>query len=85
MTANGLRWAVCRRRVRPGAWVGESDLCHVTHTNRRGAEACGIRRPGVHELVAVRSDPDRPRLYRVIYALSHAASGRLRPVRTLAR
>ena len=40
MTANGLRWAVCRRRTRPGAYVGDSRISATwTHTTRRAAEA----------------------------------------------
>ena len=75
---SGLRWAICRRRIRPGGLVTRFDLCHVTHTTRRAAEGCGIRTLGAPELVAVRRDADRGQLYRVIVSLSHMASGRVR-------
>ena len=73
-----LSWAICRTSARPGALVSRFDLCHVTHATRGAAVACGISRPGDHELVAVKVDADRARLYRVVWSLSHTADGRLR-------
>ena len=73
-----LSWAICRKSARPGALVSRFDLCHVTHATRGAAVACGISRPGDHELVAVKVDADRARLYRVVWSLSHTADGRLR-------
>ena len=71
-----LYWAICRKSARPGAWVGGSELCHL-HPTRGAAEACGVLRPGAPELVAVRAEADRQRIYRVVYSLSHTAAGRL--------
>ena len=74
-----LYGAICRKPARPGAWVGESELCHL-HDTRAAAIQCGISRPGVPELVAVKSEAGRQRIYRVVWSLSHTATGRLRKV-----
>ena len=79
-----LYWAISRKPTRPGAWLGTSDLCHL-HPTRVAAERCGIVRPGAPELVAVKVDAYRPRLFRVAYSLSHTAAGRLRPGLTIRR
>ena len=73
----GRWWAVCRDRARPGSRVTRFDLCHL-HVERGAAEACGSVRPGVPELVAVERDTNLPRVFRVLWSLSHAAGGRLR-------
>ena len=74
-------WAICRKSTRPGGWVDESELCHL-HPTRDAAVACGISRRGAPELVAVRAEAGRQRIYRVVYSLSHTAAGRLAGARS---
>jgi hypothetical protein len=65
---------------RIGDLLTRGDVCHLS-ADRGDAERCGVLLGGTPELV--RLDEVRPAVYRVVWSLSTAASGRLRPARPL--
>ena len=73
-------WAVSPVPRKRGEQLTRGDVCHL-HTDRGEAERCGLLRGGTPELV--RLDEIRPAVYRVVWSLSHAASGRLRSAETV--
>ena len=58
------------------------DVCHL-HAERGDAERCGVLLGGTPERTPelVRLEEVRPAVYRVVWSLSTAASGRLRPAK----
>lgn len=75
-----VTWAISRTECRLGDLLTRGDVCHL-HADRGDAERCGVRLGGAPELV--RLDEVRPAVYRVVWSLSTAASGRLRRARPL--
>ena len=73
-------WAILTTECRIGDLLTRGDVCHLS-ADRGDAERCGVLLGGTPELV--RLDEIRPAVYRVVWSLSTAASGRLRPARPL--
>ena len=71
-------WAILTTECRIGDLLTRGDVCHLS-ADRGDAERCGVLLGGTPELV--RLDEIRPAVYRVVWSLSTAASGRLRPAR----
>ena len=75
-----VTWGISTTECRLGDLLTRGDVCHL-HAERGDAERCGVLLGGTPELV--RLDEVRPAVYRVVWSLSTAASGRLRPARPL--
>ena len=75
-----MTWAISTTECRLGELLTHGYGCHL-HADRGDAERCGVLLGGTPELV--RLNEVRPAVYRVVWSLSTAASGRLRPARPL--
>ena len=73
-----MTWAISPTKCRLGELLTRGDVCHL-HADRGDAERCGVLLGGTPELV--RLDEVRSAVYRVVWSLSVAASGRPRPAR----
>ena len=71
-----MTWDVSTARRRPGDLLTRGDVCHV-HGTRDAAERCGAAVEGAPDLV--RLERYSARVYRVLWSLSDAAGGELRP------
>ena len=71
-----MTWAVSPVRRRPGEFLTRGDLAHVG-PDRDGAERAGADLGGTPDLL--RLEHQSPRVYRVLWSLSAAADGELRP------
>ena len=69
-------WTVSTDRRRPGDMLTRGDVCHL-HANRDAAERCGAVLGGAPDLV--RLEQHSPRVFRVLWSLSDASGGELRP------
>jgi len=73
-------WAISSTERRIGELLTRGDLRDL-YADRADAERCGVLLGGTPELV--RLEEVRPAVFRVVWSLSTAASGRLRPARPL--
>ena len=71
-----MTWGVSADRRRAGEFLTRGDLAHVG-PDRDGAERAGAALEGAPDLL--RLEHQSPRVWRVLWSLSDASGGELRP------